>query len=121
MWCSSPAVERHIADGDTLWLEAETQAEPAVIRIEGIDAPKICQPWGDEAGQAPTELALNRHVLVKVAARDEHRQRVRHAQRLRPHAPTVRQAHVGCRSAVIEGSSKRHAAPQHWRLHQTQE
>lgn len=61
-----------IVDGDTLWLQSEGQSDPAVIRIDGIDAPESCQPWGSEAKQALTELALNRQVSVKVVARDDH-------------------------------------------------
>jgi micrococcal nuclease len=64
-------VVSRIVDGDTLWLKTEAP-EPAVIRIEGIDAPEICQPWGTEAKQALTEMALNREVLVKIVARDDH-------------------------------------------------
>jgi micrococcal nuclease len=65
-------VVSRIVDGDTLWLKNEAQPEPAVIRIEGIDAPEICQPWGGEAKQALTEMTLNRQMLVKIVARDEH-------------------------------------------------
>jgi endonuclease YncB( thermonuclease family) len=61
-----------VVDGDTLWLTGDGQSEHVVVRIEGIDAPEICQPWGAESRQALTELALNRQVLVKIVARDEH-------------------------------------------------
>jgi endonuclease YncB( thermonuclease family) len=65
-------VVARVIDGDTLWLKSEGQSEPAVIRLEGIDAPESCQPWGGEAKQALTELALNRSVTVKIVARDDH-------------------------------------------------
>lgn len=65
-------VVSRVVDGDTLWLKTDDQPEPAVIRIEGIDAPEICQPWGGEAKQALTEMVLNRQMLVKIVARDEH-------------------------------------------------
>jgi endonuclease YncB( thermonuclease family) len=61
-----------IVDGDTLWVKTAADAEPAVVRIEGIDAPESCQPGGSEATQALTKLALNRSVTVKIAARDEY-------------------------------------------------
>jgi endonuclease YncB( thermonuclease family) len=61
-----------IVDGDTLWLKTAADAEPAVIRIEGIDAPESCQPGGAEATQALVKLALNRHVTVRVVTRDDH-------------------------------------------------
>jgi endonuclease YncB( thermonuclease family) len=61
-----------IVDGDTLWLKTAPDAEPVVIRIEGIDAPESCQPGGADATQALTRLALNRNVSVRIVARDEH-------------------------------------------------
>jgi endonuclease YncB( thermonuclease family) len=60
-----------IVDGDTLWLRTADGSEPAVIRIEGIDAPERCQPGGKEATAALTDLALNRTVTVRVVAHDE--------------------------------------------------
>lgn len=60
-----------IVDGDTLWLKTAADAEPAVIRIEGIDAPESCQPGGADATQALTKLVLNRNVTVRIVARDE--------------------------------------------------
>jgi micrococcal nuclease len=61
-----------IVDGDTFWLKTAADAEPVVIRIEGIDAPESCQAGGPEATQALTQLALNRNVTVQIVARDEH-------------------------------------------------
>jgi micrococcal nuclease len=61
-----------IVDGDTLWLKTAADAEPVVIRIEGIDAPESCQAGGPDATQALTQLALNRNVTVRIVARDEH-------------------------------------------------
>ncbi len=61
-----------IVDGDTLWLKTAPDAEPVVVRIEGIDAPERCQAGGADATQALTKLALNRNVSVRIVARDEH-------------------------------------------------
>jgi micrococcal nuclease len=61
-----------IVDGDTLWLKTAPDAEPVVIRIEGIDAPESCQAGGADATQALTKLALNRNVTVRIVARDEY-------------------------------------------------
>jgi endonuclease YncB( thermonuclease family) len=61
-----------IVDGDTLWLKTAADAEPVVVRIEGIDAPERCQAGGGEATQALTQLALNRNVTVRIVARDDH-------------------------------------------------
>lgn len=61
-----------IVDGDTLWLKTAPDADPVVIRIEGIDAPESCQAGGADATQALNQLALNRNVTVRIVARDEH-------------------------------------------------
>ncbi len=61
-----------IVDGDTLWLKTAADAEPTVIRIEGIDAPESCQAGGADATQALTKLVLNRSVTVRIVARDDH-------------------------------------------------
>lgn len=61
-----------IVDGDTLWVKTAADAEPAVIRIEGIDAPESCQAGGPEATQALTKLVLNRNVTVRIVARDDY-------------------------------------------------
>ena len=60
-----------IVDGDTLWLKTAADAEPVVIRIEGIDAPESCQAGGADATQALTKLVLNRNVTVRIVARDD--------------------------------------------------
>ena len=61
-----------VVDGDTLWVKTAAESEPAIVRIEGIDAPESCQPGGADATQALTKLALNRNVTVKIVARDEY-------------------------------------------------
>jgi micrococcal nuclease len=60
-----------VVDGDTLWLKTAADAQPVVVRIEGIDAPEACQSGGAEATAALTELALNRSVTVKPNATDD--------------------------------------------------
>jgi hypothetical protein len=42
------------------------------LRLEGIDAPEICQAWGPEAKQALADLVLGRQVSVKTSGRDTH-------------------------------------------------
>ena len=61
-----------VVDGDTFWLKTAADAEPTVIRIDGIDAPERCQPGGAESTAALNELALNRSVTVRVSATDDH-------------------------------------------------
>jgi micrococcal nuclease len=61
-----------VTDGDSLWLQPTEQGPPVELRLEGIDAPEICQAWGVEARQALAELVLNRSVSVKTVGRDTH-------------------------------------------------
>lgn len=60
-----------VVDGDTLWLKTAADAEPVVVRIEGIDAPESCQPGGAEATARLVELVLHRSVTVKPSAHDD--------------------------------------------------
>jgi endonuclease YncB( thermonuclease family) len=61
-----------VTDGDSLWLEPLAAGAPVELRLEGIDAPEICQAWGPEAKQALTELVLGQQVSVKTVGRDMH-------------------------------------------------
>ncbi|HMO46171.1 MAG TPA: thermonuclease family protein [Rubrivivax sp.] len=61
-----------VVDGDSLWLEPAAPAAPVELRLEGIDAPEICQAWGAQARQALSELVLGRQVSVKTVARDNY-------------------------------------------------
>ena len=47
-----------VMDDDTVLLVREGQKEPVKLRIEGIDAPEICQPGGPEARDAMIRLAF---------------------------------------------------------------
>jgi micrococcal nuclease len=60
-----------IVDGDTLWLKTATDDKPVVVRLEGVDAPEICQPGGKEASAWLADLVLNRSVSVRVSATDD--------------------------------------------------
>jgi endonuclease YncB( thermonuclease family) len=60
----------HVTDGDSLWLTPAAPAAPIELRLLGIDAPEICQAWGQEAKQALAELVLHQQVTVKTAGRD---------------------------------------------------
>lgn len=60
-----------VVDGDTLWLKTAADEQPVIVRLEGIDAPEVCQPGGAEATAALTELALNRSVTLKPTAVDD--------------------------------------------------
>jgi endonuclease YncB( thermonuclease family) len=61
-----------VIDGDSLWVEPPAPAAPVELRLEGIDAPEICQAWGPEAKQALAELLLGKQVIVKTVGRDSY-------------------------------------------------
>jgi micrococcal nuclease len=61
----------HVSDGDTLTLTPPGQA-PLQVRLRDIDAPEICQPWGEEAKRALAELALNKVATLQPTARDSY-------------------------------------------------
>jgi micrococcal nuclease len=62
----------HVTDGDSLWVRASTGGAPREVRLQGIDAPEICQPYGREARDALASLALQREVVVQTRARDRY-------------------------------------------------
>ena len=62
-----------VVDGDTLVVApSEAGRAPITVRIEGIDAPEICQPHGAEARQAMSEMVLQQPVKLVAKAHDEH-------------------------------------------------
>lgn len=70
----------HVTDGDTLWVRS-TRGAPRPLRIQAIDAPEICQPFGREAQAALAARVLHRRVLVSARGKDDYRRtlaRVRH-------------------------------------------
>ena len=64
-----------VSDGDTLWLQpdGEGHGKPIKLRLDGIDAPESCQPWGTEATQALSARVMGRRVQVVLKARDAYR------------------------------------------------
>lgn len=60
----------HVSDGDTLWVRPDAGGDAVNIRIDGIDAPEICQAWGAEAQAALASRVLHRAVNVNPRRRD---------------------------------------------------
>jgi len=76
-WLPAPAavfegVVSHVSDGDSLWVRPLGGGEALPVRLQGIDAPEICQAFGREARAALAALALHRQVTVRVRARDRY-------------------------------------------------
>jgi endonuclease YncB( thermonuclease family) len=61
-----------VSDGDSLWLAPAAGGAPLQVRLQDIDAPEICQPWGPEARDALREMVLNRPVRAQVTGLDVH-------------------------------------------------
>jgi micrococcal nuclease len=66
----------HVTDGDTLWVQAFSGGEPQKLRLEGLDAPEVCQPWGLQAHVALQSLLLGQQVRVRTLNRDAYGRRL---------------------------------------------
>jgi len=59
-----------VVDGDTLWVRRSGSGPGIEIRLQGIDAPEICQRWGPQARDALRQLLLARKVTVTEIGHD---------------------------------------------------
>ncbi|WP_322469402.1 thermonuclease family protein [Hydrogenophaga sp. SNF1] len=59
-----------VFDGDTLWVQPASGGRWRKLRLDGLDAPEICQRVGVAARDALAARVLNRSVTVHVRARD---------------------------------------------------
>jgi endonuclease YncB( thermonuclease family) len=66
----------HVTDGDTLWVRSAGAGEAEQIRLQGIDAPEICQTFGSQARDALAARVLHRQVQVAVRARDVYQRNI---------------------------------------------
>jgi micrococcal nuclease len=69
-------VVTHVTDGDTLWVRPPGGGAPLAVRLQGIDAPEICQAFGARAREALAGQVLQRRVHVLTRARDRYRRTV---------------------------------------------
>ena len=60
----------HVTDGDTLWVRPAGGGEVVKIRLDGLDAPEICQAHGEAARQALSTRVLHQNVSVQARSRD---------------------------------------------------
>jgi endonuclease YncB( thermonuclease family) len=61
-----------VVDGDSLWLRPAGADKAVEVRIQDIDAPEICQPWGRQAREALAERVAGRTLVVQPRGRDTH-------------------------------------------------
>lgn len=72
-----------VSDGDTVWVRPLDGGPPQQVRIAGIDAPELCQPFGEEARGALAARILRKRVTVDTSGHDDWRRllgRIEHAQ-----------------------------------------
>lgn len=61
-----------VVDGDTLWLAPSDGGRSLKLRLQGLDAPELCQPWGPQARDALRVLVQGRELRVRVVTRDDY-------------------------------------------------
>lgn len=66
------ATVSYVSDGDTLWVQPHAGGPPRKLRIDGIDAPEICQTGGEAARHELARRALRRPVMVTVRRHDSY-------------------------------------------------
>ncbi|MDR3453589.1 MAG: thermonuclease family protein [Rhodoferax sp.] len=62
----------YITDGDTLWVRPLAGGAPFKVRLEGLDAPEICQAWGAQSRDALTARLAHRSVDVAIHRYDDY-------------------------------------------------
>lgn len=61
MWMG---VVTYVVDGDTVWVRPADGGKPVSVRVDGIDAPEICQPGGGISRDALKRRALGQRIAV---------------------------------------------------------
>ncbi|MRD49201.1 thermonuclease family protein [Caenimonas koreensis DSM 17982] len=62
----------HVTDGDTVWVRRDDGKPPLRVRLQGIDAPEICQPFGLKSRQALASIVAHRRVTVTTHGTDNY-------------------------------------------------
>ena len=65
-------VVTHVTDGDSLWVRPVFGGAPRELRLRDIDAPEICQAFGEQSRNALAVRVLHRQVSVRSRARDNY-------------------------------------------------
>ena len=61
-----------MVDGDTVWVTISASQQTLKVRIEGIDAPEICQAGGVDAKNALKTHVLGQSVVLTSGAHDDY-------------------------------------------------
>lgn len=73
-WASGvqSGVVTRVVDGDTVWVTVAGGDKPIKVRIEGIDAPEICQPGGASSQDALRRRLLGSQVSLSLHFQDDY-------------------------------------------------
>ena len=71
VWAESGKVT-HVTDGDTLWVRLAGGGKPVPVRVDGMDAPEICQDGGQAARAALASRVVRRTVTLVVKRHDDY-------------------------------------------------
>ncbi len=63
-------VVMRVVDGDTVWVQTRASQPLLKVRIQGVDAPEICQRGGLQAQEALQNRVLGQGVTVTSGAQD---------------------------------------------------
>lgn len=66
------AVVMHVTDGDTVWVSKGRGTQAISVRIQGIDAPEICQTYGGTSAAALLNLLQHQTVRITGRAHDKY-------------------------------------------------
>lgn len=80
-----------VVDGDSIWVRPDAGGRRLRLRLDGIDAPEICQRSGAESRAAMQALALDQPVQVTVWAWDRYGRAVATVLRLSDQADVAAQ------------------------------
>jgi endonuclease YncB( thermonuclease family) len=65
-------VVSHVTDGDSLWLKPADGGPALELRLQGIDAPEICQAGGLQSRHELALAVLNQTVTAHISGLDNH-------------------------------------------------
>lgn len=66
------ATVTHVTDGDSVWVRPSWGGGAMQVRLHGLDAPEICQRWGQQAKAALQSRLLHQPVVVQARGHDDY-------------------------------------------------
>ena len=79
-WARAPQELRghasRVIDGDTLWFTPRDGSRRMKLRLQGLDAPELCQRWGPQSRDALAALVRGQELRVRVITRDDYGRRL---------------------------------------------